>query len=87
MDLATRQKIIDKIRDSSRASVEKAAEYDFGSDELFERYRQMSINCIESMNDERQVFLKTRETGEVELVEVDVNQYLRLFDPIEIDDD
>jgi hypothetical protein len=87
MDLATRQAIIDKIRAGTREGVERVSGHRFESDELFERYRRLSINCIESMNDDHQLYLKTRETGQMELVEVDVNQYLRLFDPIEIDDD
>jgi hypothetical protein len=87
MDLATRQTIIDKIRAGTRAGVERVSGHKFESDELFEKYRLLSIRCIETMNDDRQLFLKTIDTGEIELVEVDVNRYLQVFDPIEVDND
>ena len=84
MDLATKQTIIDKIRACPREKF--AGEDVFDDDAEFELYRLTTIQLIEVMNSRRLVRLGCSETGESEVIEVDINRILREFDPIEVDD-
>lgn len=85
MDLTTKQAIIDRIRPSTREKVESTGLTKFDSDEQFEQFKLFAIRCIELMDDDHELIIETIETGKVELVEVNVNQYLAFFDPIEIE--